>query len=784
MLTHTLGFPRIGLNRELKRALETYWTRTRGDSGDQLDNARPEAPLLACARELRARHWQIQRDAGVDLVPVGDFSLYDHVLDTICMLGAVPERFGWEPDLSRVDLQTYFRMARGDDGAAAMEMTKWFDTNYHYIVPEFHPDQQFRIASTQLFDQLSEAEHLGVNAKAVLIGPLTLLKLGKSVVEGFDPLDHMEAILPIYEQVVSQLSSRVEWIQIDEPALALDLTEKEQLLFRLASERLLNAAPYAKIMLATYFGALRENAPLACMPPVAAVHVDLVRAPEQLEDLLGTIAPDQMLSLGLVDGRNIWRADADQMLASIKKATEALGPDRLMLGTSCSLLHTPIDLTPETDLDPEIRSWLAFATQKCHELRVLADAASGTNEGATSRDLEENRAAWQSRRKSTRVTDPQVRQRMASITNDMLRRQSPHAQRKPLQHDRIHLPVLPTTTIGSFPQTREIRAVRRQFKDGTIDEAAYRTAMRGFIGDVVDRQHELGLDVLVHGEPERNDMVEYFGEQLAGVCFTTNGWVQSYGSRCVKPPIIYGDVHRPLPMTVAWTTYAQSLTDKPMKGMLTGPVTILCWSFVRDDQPRRDTCHQIALAIRDEVRDLERAGVRIIQVDEAALREGLPLRRSDWESYLAWAVDAFRIATGGVKDETQIHTHMCYSEFNEIVEWIARMDADVISIESSRSRMELLQAFGEFEYPNDIGPGVYDIHSPRVPTVDEIVALLDGAAAVVPADRLWVNPDCGLKTRGWPETMQSLKNMVAAARAVRSKTHSQESSAAGLHTHD
>ncbi|MGD8454237.1 MAG: 5-methyltetrahydropteroyltriglutamate--homocysteine S-methyltransferase [Phycisphaerae bacterium] len=751
MLTHTLGFPRIGTQRELKRTLEGYWAGTK-DLGY----------LQSITRDLRQEHWRLQRDAGVDLIPVGDFSLYDHVLDVTAMLGAVPARFEWKGD--RVDPATYFRMARGGDNVPAMEMTKWFDTNYHYIVPELHPGQSMRLASMQLLEQTEEAMAAGFRAKPVLLGPFTYLKLSKPMVAGFSALDQLDVILPIYQQMLRALGKRVEWIQIDEPALVQDLSEKEQLVFRLAIEQLTRAAGQARILLATYFGALGANTTLACMPQVGAVHVDLARAPEQLDEVLKHLADDQALSLGIVDGRNIWRVDADMALTQIQRAVDALGIDRVMLGSSCSLLHVPIDLGTESRLDAEVRSWLAFAKQKCGELRMLADMAIGQDVGAA---LERNRAAWQSRRSSTRVTNPAVRERLANLSSDMFCRRSPVEKRKPVQQKRLGLPLLPTTTIGSFPQTREIRVTRRQFKANEISADQYTAAMHGFIRDCVEQQHQLGLDVLVHGEPERNDMVEYFGEQLDGFCFTSNGWVQSYGSRCVKPPIIFGDVQRPRPMTVDWIKHAQSLTDKPMKGMLTGPVTILCWSFVRDDQPRRDTCMQLALAIRDEVLDLERAGVQIIQVDEAALREGLPLRRSDWNEYLTWAVDAFRLATTGVRDETQLHTHMCYSEFNQIVGWIAKMDADVISIESSRSKMELLQAFRQFEYPNDIGPGVYDIHSPRVPSVEEIASLLSAAAQVIRPERLWVNPDCGLKTRGWPEAIASIQNMVAAARAVR-----------------
>jgi 5-methyltetrahydropteroyltriglutamate--homocysteine methyltransferase len=753
VLTHTLGFPRVGLDRELKKALESHW---KGELG--------EAELLAVASDLRQRHWQLQQSQGIDLIPAGDFSLYDHMLDTTAMLGAVPQRYGWKG--GQVDLATYFRMARGEGPIAAMEMSKWFDTNYHYLVPEFYPGQSFTLASTKLTDQVAEAKALGIRAKPVLVGPLTYLKLGKSMSEGFDQLDHLDGILAVYEQILRQLAGQVEWIQIDEPALVLDLSEREKRAFKVAYERLTKAAGSTKILLATYFDSLRENAALACFAGIAALHIDLVRAPRQLNEVLTHLGRDQMLSLGIVNGRNVWRVDADAALALIQDAVAAVGADRILIGSSCSLLHSPVDLDGETKLDSDVLPWLAFAKQKCEELRLLADAASGRDVRSA---LEAIRGAWRLRRGSSRVINPRVRQRISAITASMARRATPHDQRKAKQHAHLSLPPLPTTTIGSFPQTAEVRKARSDFKSGKINTAAYTEAIHGFIQESVDRQHELGLDVLVHGEAERNDMVEYFGEQLEGICFTQNGWVQSYGSRCVKPPIIFGDVSRPRPMTVEWTKYAQSLTKKPMKGMLTGPVTILCWSFVRDDQPRSETCRQIALAIRDEVQDLEKAGIAVIQVDEAALREGLPLRRSDWNDYLGWAVESFKLATSGVRDETQLHTHMCYSEFNDIVDWIAKMDADVISIEASRSKMELLKAFKKFNYPNDIGPGIYDIHSPRVPSAEEMSALLKEALDVIPADRLWVNPDCGLKTRAWPETLASLQNMMTVATAARAE---------------
>jgi 5-methyltetrahydropteroyltriglutamate--homocysteine methyltransferase len=754
MLTHTLGFPRMGQNRELKKALEGYW---QGNVTQQ--------ELLDAARTLRLRHWQLQRQAGIDLVPVGDFSLYDHMLDTVALLGALPPRFDRQGDT--VDLDSYFLMARGSSGSgetAAMQMTKWFDTNYHYIVPEFSPGQRFRPDCERLLAQVEEACQAGFRAKPVLVGPMTFIALGKETEPGFDRWSHLDAVVAAYERILSRLADRCAWLQLDEPILATDLTPEVQARFKPVYERLAAAAGSSRLLLASYFGALQGNLETVLALPVTALHVDLARAPEQLETLLARLPESMALSLGLVNGRNIWRTDLDRALAAGRQALAALGPERLLIAPSCSLLHVPLDVEGETGLDARIRPWLAFARQKCREVDVLRTALSGEK---VDEALRESRAVLADRQSSDLVRRESVQQRLAAVTPDMLQRRSPFKQRKARQQDRLRLPPLPTTTIGSFPQTREIRATRRRFKRGLVTQEEYRTAMQDYIRDAIARQEELGLDVLVHGEPERNDMVEYFGEQLAGFCFTQNGWVQSYGSRCVKPPIIYGDVERLQPMTLEWIGYAQKQTKRPVKGMLTGPVTMLCWSFVRDDQPRSETCRQIALAVRDEVLDLERAGVGIIQIDEAALREGLPLREGDWEDYLRWAVDAFRLTAAGVADETQIHTHMCYSDFNRIAEWIARMDADVISIEASRSGMRLLQVFESFCYPNDIGPGVYDIHSPRVPSTAEMVELLRKAAEVIPPERLWVNPDCGLKTRAWPETLAALRNMVAAAGELR-----------------
>ena len=754
--THNLGYPRIGEKRELKFALEDYWS---GKSGRE--------DLLNLARDLRQRHWQDQKQ--LSLVPVGDFSFYDQVLDMSETLGNLPRRAGREDEAA---LDRYFRIARGRaghndccGGIHAGEMTKWFDTNYHYIVPEFDRGTRFELNPQRLLDQVREARAANTGAKPVVIGPVTYLWLGKCS-DDSDRLDLLEELLPVYGELLNLLAEEgVEWVQIDEPALVTDLDGNWKHAFQLAYHQL-KSAP-VKLLLTTYFGQLRDNLQLACELPVAGLHLDAVRARGEVNRLIDWLPGHKVLSLGVIDGRNIWKTDLAAALDWLEPVHEKLG-SRLWLAPSCSLLHVPVDLERETELEPEIRSWLAFARQKLGELAILGQALSHGRDTVASA-LEENRQAIQSRRDSSRVTNPEVRTATAAITPAMEQRQSTYAQRAGLQQNKLNLPRFPTTTIGSFPQTREIRQTRLAYRRGELDEAGYRQRIREEIRHCIEQQEALDLDVLVHGEAERNDMVEYFGEQLEGYVFTRFGWVQSYGSRCVKPPILYGDIRRPAPMTLDWINFARSLTDKPVKGMLTGPVTILNWSFVRDDQPEQDTCRQLALAIRQEVLDLEKAGVAIIQIDEAALREGLPLRRSDWQAYLDWAISAFRITANGVADETQIHTHMCYSEFNDIIGAIADMDADVITIETSRSNMELLEAFEDFHYPNDIGPGVYDIHSPNIPTQGQVVQLLEAAAQRIPAERLWVNPDCGLKTRGWAEVAPALTNMVAAARQLRAR---------------
>ncbi|MCZ2105716.1 MAG: 5-methyltetrahydropteroyltriglutamate--homocysteine S-methyltransferase [Burkholderiales bacterium] len=760
---HNLGFPRIGAQRELKWALERYW---KGQS--------PREQLLATAAELRQRHWTQQQ--GLNWVPVGDFSLYDQMLDMSFTLGNLPERVrGYHGDA----LDNYFRVARGRSadsaehdhdahhdccgGVAAGEMTKWFNTNYHYIVPELGAQTTFTLDASRLLAQLRQARAQGVAAKPVIIGPVTYLALGKAH-DGSSKLALLERLLPVYAALLDALAAEgAEWVQIDEPILVTELDADWQHAFNTAYHQL--KASRVKILLASYFGALLDNKYLAANLPVAGLHVDAVASRDDVRQLIGLLPPHKVLSLGVIDGRNVWKTDLTELLGWLEPIAAQLG-DRLWLAPSCSLLHVPVDLASEDRLDPEIKSWLAFALQKLDELRVVGRAL---NEGraAVAAELASNAQALASRRASTRVHDAQVQQALAQATPALEQRHSAYAVRAPLQAKRLGLPAFPTTTIGSFPQTAEIRHARKEHKAGRLSDADYQKAMRAEIAHGVREQEALGLDVLVHGEAERNDMVEYFGEQLAGYAFSSYGWVQSYGSRCVKPPILYGDVKRTHPITVGWITYAQSLTKRPMKGMLTGPVTMLNWSFVRDDQPRSATCRQLALALRGEVLDLEAAGIAIIQIDEAAFREGLPLRHAHWQEYLDWAIASFRLMANGVRDETQIHSHMCYSEFNDIIASIAAMDADVITIENSRSGMELLGAFEHFAYPNGIGPGVYDIHSPNVPTQASIAARMREAARRIPANQLWVNPDCGLKTRQWSEVVPSLAHMVAAARELR-----------------
>ncbi|MGB1835254.1 MAG: 5-methyltetrahydropteroyltriglutamate--homocysteine S-methyltransferase [Marinobacter adhaerens] len=752
--THNLGFPRIGARRELKFAQEAFWKGRINEEDLQITGA-----------DLRRRHWQNQRP--LDRVPVGDFSFYDQILDMSVTLGNLPERVN---DTKGSELDRYFRVARGRSGqesaccgVQAGEMTKWFDTNYHYIVPEFHQNTRFRLNGNRLIDQIDEARAQGLTPKPVIIGPVTYLWLGKAK-DDSDRLLLLESLLPVYSELLELLADRgVEWVQVDEPALVTDLDADWRHAFSLAYHHLKTSTP--KLLVTTYFGELRENLQLACELPVAGLHLDAIIAPQEVPRVVDWLPPHKQLSLGVINGRNIWRSDLEKTLDWLEPVYEKLG-NRLWLAPSCSLIHVPVDLTSEDKLDPEIRSWLAFAVQKLDELKTLATALNN-GRAAVRKQLAESTVAVNSRATSERVHSASVQARLADVSPALGQRQSRFPDRIAIQQRKLGLPRFPTTTIGSFPQTRDIRQTRLQFRKGELTEPQYNARIREEVRRCIVEQEALGLDVLVHGEAERNDMVEYFGEQLDGYAFSQFGWVQSYGSRCVKPPILFGDISRPKAMTVEWIRYAQSLTKKPLKGMLTGPVTILNWSFVRDDQPRRETCLQLALAIREEALDLEASGARIIQIDEAALREGLPLRQSDWKNYLDWAIESFRISANGVREETQIHTHMCYSEFNDIIEAIARMDADVITIETSRSNMELLDAFRGFHYPNDIGPGVYDIHSPNIPDSEQIRSLMIKAAERIPAERLWVNPDCGLKTRQWEEVRPALKSMVAAARELR-----------------
>lgn len=758
--TNVLGYPRVGSNRELKKAEEAYWA---GKASKE--------ELLKTAAEIRKSNWLLQKEAGIDLIPSNDFSFYDQTLDLSLCVGAIPERYN---ALKNDRLDLYFAMAHGlqKNGidVTAMEMTKWFDTNYHYIVPEFAKNQEFTLLYNKAAEEFKEALALGIKTKPVIIGPITYLLLGKEKESGFNRVDLIDKLLPVYLEILRQLESLgAEYVQIDEPILATDIDEEIKSLYRKVFAEITKATKL-KIVLATYFDSLADNTDLATELNVSVLHIDLVRAPQQWKNVVSRLKGDTILSLGIVDGRNIWKNDFAKSLEVIEGVKSQLGENRVIISTSCSLLHSPFDLDNEKNeksLPAEVKRWMAFARQKVNEVVTLAELAGDAPSEKAKLALKNNILDIENRRSSALTNNEEVKKRMAGITPEFSQRKSPFATRIKEQRRVLNLPLFPTTTIGSFPQTVEVRSWRSKFKKGELSKPDYTNLLKGEIEKTIRKQEEIGLDVLVHGEAERNDMVEYFGEQLSGFAFTQNGWVQSYGSRCVKPPVIYGDVARPNAMTIDWITYAQSLTDKPVKGMLTGPVTILQWSFVRNDQPRAVTMKQIALAIRDEVVDLEKAGIKVIQIDEPAIREGLPLRKSDRKAYLDNAVESFRISASGVKDETQIHTHMCYCEFNDIIEHIALMDADVITIECARSQMELLESFVKFKYPNEIGPGVYDIHSPRVPSVDEMVALMQKAAQVISPSQLWVNPDCGLKTRGWAETEASLRNMVEAAKKLR-----------------
>lgn len=766
MLTHNLGYPRIGSNRELKKACEKFWK-------EEIS----EDELIASGKNIRLKNWDAQ--SGLDLIPSNDFSFYDQVLDMCVTTGAVPLRFKCLQNyLKKEEYEFYFALARGyqKDGfdITPMEMTKWFDTNYHYIVPEFIQNQRFEFSSGKCIDEFLEAKGMGILTKPVMIGPVSFLLLGKEKGSDFDRLDLLPDLLPVYLDILYELTGKgAEWIQFDEPFLVMDLSDKAREMYRLVYNDIRYEFPRLKIMIATYFDGLTDNLDAAINLPVDALHIDLVRGPGQFMHVLEKVPQEMILSLGLVDGRNIWKNDFSNSLYFIHEAVQRLGEERVMIAPSCSLVHSPIDLDLETSgnhLPGRIREWMAFSRQKIKEVIELKELAlKKVDDVSDDIILLKNQQILGSKKSSPLIHNEDVKEKLRELPQTEKLERSNFRSRKLQQQRDLRLPLFPSTTIGSFPQTSEVRSWRAKMKQGEITREKYVGLIMGEIEKAVRWQEEAGFDVLVHGEFERNDMVEYFGEMLDGFAFTKNGWIQSYGSRYVKPPVIYGDVHRPKPMTIEWIKYAQSLTNKPVKGMLTGPVTMLQWSFVRDDQSRMETCLQIALAIREEVLDLEKAGIKIIQIDEPALREGLPLRKSDWQTYLNWAVRAFRLTYAGVSDQTQIHTHMCYSEFADIIEHIAALDADVLTIECSRSQMELLDSFAQFRYPNDIGPGIWDIHSPRVPSEDEMADLLRRAAEVIPEEQLWVNPDCGLKTRGWEETKIAVMNMIRAAKSVRER---------------
>lgn len=770
-IASNLGFPRIGNHRQLKQITEKYWA---GKTSIQ--------ELLDTGKTIRTKNWQLQKTAGIEHIPSNDFSFYDQILDAAILFGVIPEHYlktitaPKDNDYS-ANMDLYFHLARGcaNDKCGlhpgktmpALEMTKWFDTNYHYIVPELKTNQEFKLSSLKLIHEFLEAKALGIVTRPVIIGPVSFLLLAKMTDEKSDSLALLPKLLSVYLELFKQLEQAgAEWIQIDEPCLVLDLNTKTKEAYKSAYEQFSKSK--LRTMLITYFGAI-SDLPLALSLPTAGLHIDFVREPEFILET-DQWPKNKILSAGVIDGRNIWICDFEKILAQLNKLKDFVGSDNLLVAPSCSLLHTPLDLDDETQLDPQIRSWLSFAKQKLSEISLLTKSINKGKE-SVSKELDINKKAIADHRSSLRVHNADLKSKLAKLPADSFKRKSTFNQRKSAQQKLLNLPLLPTTTIGSFPQTKEIRKTRADFKAGKINESEYISAMESEIDNTISVQNDIGLDVLVHGEPERNDMVEYFAEFLDGYIFTEQGWVQSYGSRCVKPPIIFGDIIRKGPMTVKWSVYAQKQSNKtskkPVKGMLTGPVTMLQWSFVRNDQPRSETCKQLAWAIREEVTDLEKNGINIIQIDEPAIREGLPLKRAHWQDYLKWAVDCFGLASSSVKDETQIHTHMCYSEFNDIIDSVAALDADVVSIEAARSKLDLLAAFVKFEYPNDIGPGVYDIHSPRVPPESEMIELLQKALTLIDAKQLWINPDCGLKTRAWPETIAALRCMVDTAKLLR-----------------
>ena len=754
--THILGFPRIVKNREFKKALEAYW-----------NSEISEQELQNIGKDIRKFNWEIQKDSGLDYITVGDFSWYDHILDTSALLGVIPSRF--KEKIDTINLDSLFLMARGQssnsNNISACDMTKWFNTNYHYIVPEFTEDQNFTISTNTLFEHIDEAQEQGYLVKPVLVGPLTYLWLGKASHPNFDKLTLIKNIIPIYNQIFKKLKEKnIDWVQIDEPILTLDLSPEWINSFSETYQKL--NFNNLKILLATYFGSIEDKIEQINRLPIHGLHVDLCSNPEQIESIINQYSVDKVLSVGVINGRNIWKSDLFKIESNLNYLKNLFG-ENLWISASCSLLHSPVDLDSEHNIDPEIKNWLAFAKQKIQEISLVSKILSNSEDKNTNTFIIENFKSTQSRLKSNKVHNSEVQKNINLINENYFKRKSDYKERAQIQKNKYNLPLFPTTTIGSFPQTKEIRGLRKKLKDKKIDLNLYNNEIKKNILDCIQRQEKLDIDVLVHGEAERNDMVEFFGELLEGFIFTSNGWVQSYGSRCVKPPVIYGDVYRKKPLTLEWTSYAQSLTERPVKGMLTGPVTIISWSFVRDDQPIKETAKQIALALREETIDLEKAGIKFIQIDEPAFREALPLKKKDWKNYFDWAIPCFKIASCGISDETQIHTHMCYSEFNDIISYIAELDADVITIECSRSNMELLSAFENYCYPNEIGPGIYDIHSPNIPNTDLMVNNLKKALNFISKDKLWINPDCGLKTRNWPEVEYALKNMVLAAKELR-----------------
>ncbi|WP_341655664.1 5-methyltetrahydropteroyltriglutamate--homocysteine S-methyltransferase [Blattabacterium cuenoti] len=760
MLKHNLGYPRIGIRRELKKACEAYWSK-------KIDSI----ALFEVGKRIREENWKIQEEADLDLIPCNDFSFYDHVLDMSLLLGVISESYLSIPMIhNNIDL--YFSMARGFQkngwDIKAMEMTKWFNTNYHYIVPEFNKNQKFSIFSNKIFDELEESKNILKSIKKikpVLIGPISYLFLGKEKEKSFHKMDLVENLVPVYINIIQKLKNKgVHWIQLDEPILVLDMSEKEKEVFKYAYGEISKFCYGINIILTSYFDGMSENISLFQDISVQSLHIDLVEDSSQLEKLLSFFSKESktILSLGLINGRNIWKNNYANSIQKIEKSIKFIGEDRIMIAPNCSLLHVPIDIEYENSIHIDIKNRMSFARQKIYELNDLEKIIKGNQ------NILLNNSSLL-KKTSSIFYDEKIKEKATKITKQDIQRNNHFYIRQKKQKRKFHLPLFPTTTIGSFPQTKEIRSIRNKFRKKELSQEKYDEKIKNFIVNVIKKQEEIDLDVLVHGEFERTDMVEYFSDKLKGILSTENGWVQSYGSRCVKPPIIYGDVSRIGDMTVEWICFAQSQTKKLMKGMLTGPVTILQWSFVRDDQPISHTAYQIAWAIREEVLSLEKSGIQIIQIDEPAIREGLPLKKKDWKSYFDWSIKAFRLSSSGVKDETQIHTHMCYSEFNDIFEHIADLDADVITMETSKSKMELLEAFSVFSYPNEIGPGVYDIHSPRIPTVKEILDLIEKASKKISIKNIWINPDCGLKTRKWKEVLMSLHNMTIAAKMARSK---------------